>query len=239
MAGAVVQSRESSTDSTPGSTIALAFSGANTAANNLWVVGHVGNNGNLPTIADSASNTYSARLDTVSDATNNNCVTHWHCTSCAAATPTVTVTFVPGTQPFRCIFIAEISGCQNATNDGHNGQHQDDVGTGTDAVSSGTAANAETAFVLGLSINDSGANPPAAGTGFTSFNTGWGFGGSALARMEYKASLAPATTAATFTAGASTDDTNTVMIKMKETAAAALPRMSPPIMQAVNRAVTF
>lgn len=229
MSGTIVQARESSATA-GGADIALAFLSANTAGNNLWVVGH-GDNAITPTltVSDSLSNTYSASLNTITDTDNSNKLDHWQCQNCLSGTPTVTIAF-SSTTTFRAILICEISGVINSTPAGNNGQHQLDVGTGTDAISSGTATNATTAFVLGMSARDGGtAGAPVIGTGFTSFLTGWDFGATVNMALEYKANVPPGTNAATFTALAADVDPNTFMIMLTETGS-----IPPPWRNEVN-----
>jgi hypothetical protein len=172
------------------------------------------------TVSDSATNSYSAALNAVSDADNNNLVTHWIAQDCIAATPTVTVAWGGGSTPYLGIFLAEITGVQNVAKDGSNGNHQVGV-TGTDAVVSGAATNTATAFMLGLCSQDGPtAATPVAGTGFTNAGTGspgWTMGGATnLMRAEYKASVAAASNQATFTTAVGAFDCNTVMVMLKE-----------------------
>ena len=223
MAGAIVQSREASTGAVGSTTIALAFSSANTSGNNIWVVGHVGNPALTMTYSDSAGNTYSSNLSYATDGANNNRIGHAQCQNCAAATPTVTVTF-SASEAYRAIFICEISGVQNAAQDGNSANNQFNVGTGTDAIVSGNATNTATATMLSLTCDDSAQFTPVTGTGFTSISTFWNFGlGGIYARAEYKTGVAVATQGSTFTAGGSLTDANTVMVMLKESGAAAAP----------------
>jgi hypothetical protein len=228
MAGSIVQSRNSATF-IGGSSISLAFVSNNTEGNNLWIVGHTGSQAvgfNAPT--DTRSNTYSAIVDDLLDTANNNRVGHWQVQNCGGGANTVTVNLTTS-EVYTGIWIVEVAGCQNAAFTGHNKQHQDNPGTGTDAISSLAATPAGTAFMLGLSLRDGGGDNstvPGLGTGFSDSGEGggWDFGDGAgvRGRVEYKAGVT-GSAAATFTyPGPSSLNTNTVMIQLLENQATIL-----------------
>jgi len=118
----------------------------------------------------------------------------------AAGTYTVTCTFAASCS-LRGIKLLEITGAKTASAlDGTPaGQFQLNVGTGTDAITSGnlTTAN-QPAMVVGACMNYGNNRDPAAGTGFTSTRTDWStdVGG---CRLEYKRVTATGTQAATYT----------------------------------------
>lgn len=215
MAGSILQSRETSASITD-TTIQLAFLSNNTAHNVLWVVAHSDNSGSAThSVADTLLNTYSAAIDTLIDTDNGNRLSHWSVSDCLGGANTVTVTFSVSAQ-FRAIYIAELTGVQNAANDGHNARHQLNPGTATDAVTSNAATNSATAFMIALSNDDSGAdNAPTKGTGFTLDKTAWNFA-TPGATIEFKSGVAAGSNTATFTAITATDDPNTLMAMFKE-----------------------
>jgi hypothetical protein len=219
MAGSILQSRETSASITD-TTIQLAFLSNNTAHNVLWVVAHSDNSGSAThSIGDTLGNTYSAAIDTLIDADNGNRLSHWSVSDCLGGANTVTITFSVSAQ-FRAIYIAEITGVQNAANDGHNARHQLNPGTATDAVTSNAATNSATAFMIALSNDDSGAdNAPTKGTGFSLDKTAWNFA-TPGATIEFKSGVAAGSNTATFTAITATDDPNTLMAMFKEAATA-------------------
>lgn len=229
MAGSIVQSRESSA-SAGGANIGLAFNTNNAAHNVLWVVGHAGDNTSVATISDTLVNTYSAAIDALVDSNNNNKLTDFSVSDSLAGANTVTVAFT-NTPGFRAIYISELTGVQNAANDGHKANSQASPGTGADAVTSTTASNSATAFMMGLSSNDANPTAPTKGTGFTLDINAWLMGGATnQATIEFKSGVAVASNAATFTAVTGTDNYNTLMTMFKEGAAAAgTPPLSPSV----------
>lgn len=174
-----------------------------TANSTLHIVATFGDTTSTVTISD-GTNTYSSGLNIQRDTTNGQSQVHFYANNIAAGTPTITATFSASTS-FRGLYAGEMGGTAVAANDGSAGNLQATPGTGTDAVTSTTVTNTKQPVLLnGVSLESSGSTTaPNAGTGFTSSATGWGFGGSALARAESKRYTDTTGHAATFTAIAS------------------------------------
>lgn len=118
----------------------------------------------------------------------------------ASGTITVTCTF-SASSTLRGIKLLEITGAKTSSSiDGTPaGQFQLNVGTGSDAITSGNLTTAaQPAMVVGVSMNYGNNINPAAGTGFTSTRVDWNtdVGG---CRIEYKRVTATGTQAATYT----------------------------------------
>lgn len=126
--------------------------------------------------------------------------------NCKSGATTFTATFSAGTR-FRTIYVAEYSGIAT-TSPFLNGTRAESAnpGTGTDAVSSGTAnATSQPALVWGFGIDIDGGTTPSAGTGFSS-RTGVWSSATCLGRPQDKRVTATGNVAATFTATTGTDD---------------------------------
>src|SRR5690349_10159632 len=181
-----------------------------TPANNLTpgsvlVVHGTWDNTNTPTVtcADATNGAYTA-VDTVLDTAHGQDQKNFYFKNNASSgKPVITLTFSASSQ-FKGIHFQEITGAETVNPlAGHHGQFQNAPGTGTDGATSdltGTLTG-QPAGVLGLIMDPSGTTTPAAGTGFTAGTTGWGFGGTASARSEFKRFTSTAPVAATFTMG--------------------------------------
>jgi hypothetical protein len=225
MAGAIAQSKDLGSAASAAS-IALAFPGNNTAGNVLFVAANAGNSGVTLGVSDSQGNTY-VPLDTVNDTVDSNSEATWCVTSCNAGANTVTVSVSPSTA-FPGIYIAELSGLQNAAADAHKGQQQTTPGTATDAVTSGTVTTTTTDFAIAYSKQSNGAGALSPGTGFTNDANmggfaGWGVGVKAF--VETKAGISSGTVAGTFTSSSATASLCTLAAWFKEAGGA-----SPPIL---------
>lgn len=154
-----------------------------------------------PTCSDTSGNTWSTAQNIIRDTGNAQSQCHFYCDSLAAASPTITVNFGSSVS-FRGIYVAEFTGASATSHDGSNGQFQNAPGTGSNGVSSNTVTNAvQPALLNGVGFNSAGSSgAPNAGTGFTSTTTGWGFGGTSLARSESQRYTDTTGHAATFTA---------------------------------------
>jgi len=136
---------------------------------------------------------------------------------------------VPGgtTNAYIEINVDEVAGCVTASPVvAHGpGNYQGGPGTGTDAITSGTAQtpSAYNAFVVGYCLTDDVTATPLAGTGYTSAGTGmhWELGVDGC-RIESKAGVTSGTVQATFTSGtgAGSDNYCTLMIVFQETGSA-------------------
>ncbi len=130
----------------------------------------------------------------------------WFAANCKGGSTTFTATYSATTR-FRTIYVAEYSGIA-ITSPFLNGTQSEDTnpGTGTDAVSSGTAnATSQPALIWGFSDNVIGTSTPNAGTGFTSRASVWSTSTS-LGRPEDRRVTVTGNVAATFTATTGTDD---------------------------------
>lgn len=196
----VVQQNQTTSLGT-GTTIAQAYSSAVVAGNTLWCA--VSTNdaaGASITVSDSVNGSWTA-LDLADDTVGHQAIRHFYFPNAAAGTPTVTATFSL-TSTLRTIWITEITGVKGAPLDGNNGQVQASPGSGTDAISSGTATNANSpAFIISLSMDNRTVSPvaPAAGTGFTDLGAGWTLSGGNQARLESKRITSQTAVAGTFT----------------------------------------
>jgi hypothetical protein len=186
--------------STNGGSITISPTSAFTAGSALNITCTFGDDTSTATCSDGV-NTYSASQSMQRDTTNHQSMCRFEANNIASGTPTITVTF-SGTPNFRGVHLSEVGGAAASAADGTAGNTQASPGTGTDAVTSTTVTNTnQPALLVGVAIDSSGAfGAPAAGTGFTALNNGWGFGGSNLARAETKRFTDTTGHAATFTA---------------------------------------
>lgn len=196
-----------------GSTIVVYVSCTGAATDPTYTVADGVNAGNYPAPIDNVL--ASADLDRV------------RCTvlqNSAAGVTTVTVTFSASID-FRSICIVEVTGLQAASLGQHTAALQTAPTTGANATTSGTSGTltSQPNIILGFSFNTGGTGTPAVGTGYTAASgtsTGWGFGGTALARLEFKNTSATTAVAATFTAAGNTGHV-TFVLALLETPAAA------------------
>lgn len=158
-------------------------------------------------VADDTNGSYGASLDAkLSDTTNGVGDALWRIENSSAGTIVITATFTPATD-FRIIRVLEIGGVKpSAALDGHNANQQSAPGTGTDAIVSGNAINAnQPALILGVCSDNDDINltAPAVGTGFASEATGGTFLGAFTAYVRYESkriTTSGGAVAATFTA---------------------------------------
>lgn len=152
----------------------------------------------------------------------------WYAANCKGGSTTFTATF-SGPTRFRLIYVAEYSGIAT-TSPFLNGTRAASIipGTGTDAVSSGTAnATSQPALVWGFSIDVEGSATPSAGTGFTS-RTGVWSAATSFGRPEDKRVTTTGNVAATFTAVTGTDTYGTgIGIFLEATVTPTLSSWSP------------
>ena len=181
MTASVVQARNSAS-SASGSTITLAFASTLTAGSAIHVFGSNDTGGGVTINSFSdGTNTYSAVLDNINDSGNAQRLAHTIAANVAAGTPTVSCNYSASTA-FRGIWIKEIGGVNTSPLDGHTGQMQASPGTGTDAVSSGTATNtSQPALISSVTVSTSSTTEDlSAGTGFATTPTGEGAGWSGI-----------------------------------------------------------
>ena len=208
MAGAVVQSKL--TVGTAGAGLAqAAFAANNTAGNALVVVAFdLAVSGRTFAITDT-NNSWGTAKVTISDNDENSTMVAFVLGNCAAGANTVKATCTNGATDQVAMMQAEISGVTTSPFDVGAGAFPQLPGTSANAVSSGHGTSASTAFMLALAMYTNGGSGSniAAGTGFTSSASGnivvrgWsGMGfGSNPACLEWQASMAAGSNAATFT----------------------------------------
>lgn len=175
------------------------------------------------------SNTYT-KPDTLNDTTNGNTCASGNAVNIAGGADTLKWT--DSATASISFFGIEVTGVTSSPLDGHNVGHNIAPGTGTDAISSGSVTNSNTAFAVGFCnlLHDAVISTPAAGTGFTSTSgtniTVVGFGNNE-ARIEWKASVASGThtNGVTFTdaSGGGSDNYVTFAVYLDESGAAAAP----------------
>lgn len=205
MAGAIVQAVMADASA---ASVAAVFPVNVTAGNTIVVFCPYGSgSGNTGTCADTANGSYGTATQTVNDVVDNNTLKIFVKTNTAGGANTVTFTPSGGAANIG-ICAVEISGVSAI--DGSSARQQTLPGTGADQISTATATNTATAFMVALAWATSSTITPATGTGFTSTAgtnitvTDWtsvlgGGGATAVCRLEWKASVAPAANAATFT----------------------------------------
>lgn len=168
----VLQETQTSNNAT-GTTIALAFSSPVTAGSSIHVFASCANIG-TPTMscADSLNGTYGSYLDSINSSAGGQINSHWKFDNSAGGTITITVTF-SATETFRSIWIREIG--NSAGYDKHAAQEQAAPGTGTNAVSSGTATpSSQPGLISAMAQEVVGSAGYSVGTGFTIGISGWG-----------------------------------------------------------------
>jgi hypothetical protein len=173
----------------------------------------------ISSVTDTAGNVYS-KLQQVEDTSN----AAWQnlylyaAYNVPAGTPQVTVTY-PQVE-WQGVLLVEVTGVTSLPMQSNSGNVQLGVGTGTDAITSGTmATTGAPGTLIGVSmatLDTKGA--PNAGTGFTSSTTVWNWNGEENSatvpstRLEYQHYASPGDVAATFTALGSGDNWDTIGI---------------------------
>lgn len=188
-----------------GTTLTTPALGSNAAVGStieVWFT--VSNTATLPTVTDSASQTYTSK-GTVFDATHGSQqLSLFVCQNNASATKlTVTATFT-GAQTGKALWVKEIGGVSATSYDNSNLLIKSAPGTGANAVTN-TAVTPSSSPVLcsGIAMECFVGNGSdlAAGTGYTLGTSGWAYGsGTVLAKSESKRLATSVSTAGTFTA---------------------------------------
>lgn len=168
---------------------------------------------------------FSAALDNVNDAADEQRIVHYYANGVPAQTTTITANFSSGSATFRAIKIKRIGGTSgyDAVASAHAGQLQATPTTSADAVSSGNTPtlSAQPALISAVTAASAAVSTSSVGTGFTNDQaTGWQFGsGTTMSASESKRVTATTALAGTFTA-ASNDARLTVAAVFLESAAA-------------------
>jgi hypothetical protein len=155
----------------------------------------------LTSVTSSPSLTWSI-LDAIDDTTNGQ--TFSHAISSVTSAGSITVTGnLSASDTFRGGIVKEIGGSSGYDTGSHAAQLQATPTTGTDATTSTNtpSLSAQPALISGACMNTAGVATPAAGTGFASDSSGFGFGGTSAMRSENMRVTSTSAVAATFTAG--------------------------------------
>lgn len=201
-------------------TTALAF-GSNITAGS-WIVGLTMTNfTTFSGVTDTLGNTLTLRQTALSSAGPGNQKLYAYAgRSASGGADTVTFTYASSTS-FRPAYLLEIAGASVAAYDGGNNNDQTAPTTGTDAVVSGSAANAsQPALIIGVSVRLSSTVQAAVGTGFTAQSGNWGGGSAAAVSVETKRITTAASQQATWTAAGNTEHLS-LMIMLDEFVSAA------------------
>lgn len=226
MAIAVSQERATQNSAT-GTTIALAYSSACTVGSTFHAAGSCDTSGavTISNFSDGTNGTWPANLNDIND--TGNAQRHGHAAftnNASSGTPTVTCTF-SATASARGIAIKEITGGVTTAPDTHTGQDQTSVGTGTDAISSGNATNAnQPALISAFTLNTATTSTTAStGTGFTTGAAYWSgiYGTGNKGFSESERITTTTAKAATYTASGSGLNWITLMAVFDEASAGA------------------
>lgn len=149
----------------------------------------------------------------VNDASNGQANGDYASSVTAAGTYTITVTLTAAAL-VKGTIAKEITGSSGYDTGSKAGQLQASPTTTANATTTGNTPvlSAQPALISSFSIDNAGNAGPAVGTGFTDGGTGWGFGGTALARAEHKRLTSTAASAATYTAGFNTAHASVAMV---------------------------
>lgn len=198
----------------------------------------------ISSVTDDKSNTYTV-VDQIADSPNAQQYASFYLLNVTNAPQTITVNFT-GPFAFRAICVDEFSGIATTLAlDGHTGQVQTGVGTGTNAATSGnTTTTAAGDLIYGMIGDDSNlTNLIAPGTGFLRLNSYDGAGNGLPMATEWALQgSASSATAATFTSAVGSSTLITMVMAFKAAAAAAppwLPMTNDPMPSFERKNVTI
>lgn len=204
----------------PDTTIVLAL-GAAVAVDGL-IVGYAvwgGTTNDITGVTDGLGNSYSLLGATVTDADNGSRSRMFYSKVTVAGTPTITAT-IDGSQGNRKMVEAAWTGSAASPTDQATGQHQSNVGPGTDVAFSGNVSpTADGDLIVGCFHSFSGGPTQLAGTNFTltpGANTSLT---SPCAIMEDLVQATAASIQSTFTVGLGSTYPNTLVAAFKVAAA--------------------
>lgn len=193
----VLQERETSIG-TSVSSISIALLSTVTAGSSLHSFAAV-SDAQTCTVDDNVNGTHGAFLDSIDDTADLELIRQFKFDNSASGTITVKNT-ASATTAFAGIWVREIGGT-SGYDGSHNAQLQLAPGTGTNALSSGTATpGTQPGLISAMSTDTSASSSPSIGSGFTSGLAGWGFGAANSGQSESKRYTSLASIAATFTA---------------------------------------
>jgi hypothetical protein len=158
----------------------------------------------ISSITDTQGNTYTINGSLVDDGSILKGAVYKAVNCAGGGTNTITCT-MSGSTTNIFIGIARINGASTSPYDTSTGQYQATPGTGANGVTSGTSATLATqpALVTVWTQPNTMNTSIAAGTGFTSYQTGDGlYGSTSKFMLEYQRVTATTALAGTFTAGA-------------------------------------
>lgn len=179
-----------------GNALCILVSGIGMTGDNITISDEKGNS--------SAGGQYVGPVDTAHDANSNYNGFTFYALNLTNGPQTITATDNTSARTFMSIMIDEFSGL-SAIN-GHNLQAQSNPGTGTDAVSSGTYTTTQNGnLIWGAAISIDSSTGMSIGTGFTV--AGMNNVSNSFTSEYMIQTSASATTAATFTDAAATDET--------------------------------
>lgn len=186
----------SSTTTSPGALTSAALAGSSIEFFVIWN----GSSSSLPTVTDSASQTYVQKGSVIVDNNDGlNVVVFLLQNNASATTLTVTATW-GSAQTFVGSHVKEIASVTTTSFQVTAGQNQVTPGTGTDAISSGSITpSAQPNLISAYSFCDGNGTALAAGTGYTSGIGGWDGGSGNLLLTESQRTTGTSATAATFT----------------------------------------
>lgn len=218
MTVSVLQERQTSVGGANASSIALAFSSADTVGSSIHTFCSGVDTATSFTCSDSVNGSHGAALDTIDQNGDTQRLAQFKFDNTAAGTPTVTIT--PNVQTgFLAIWIREIGGT-SGYDAAHKTALQTSLGNGTDNVTTGTQApNNQPGLLSALGACTSNFVLPATGTGFTAGINGWTFTINNTAASESKRYTALTAIAATFSNSGGTQNFATLAAFFKETAA--------------------
>lgn len=203
-----------------GANISLAFTSNNTAGNAIQAIATWGSQvlTDFSSVTDTR-NTYGAAQNKVVDTNDSQGIGQAIVGNIGAGANTVQANF-NNTPSFRGIWIFEHTGVTASPTDGANSKYDPVPGTGTDAITSSTAANATQPVLMCGVCYDSGAGlAPSSGTGFTLGAKGWNNGTQNQATSENERFTNTTAKAATWTASTSACQSIAVMAMFDEAAA--------------------
>lgn len=206
MANIAAQTAHSSDAAGASLTIPVTEAGA-LAGESLHLAVSVDDGFTLSTVASVPIETWT-QLGTVDDATAGQRIYNYVANNITGGSTVITATFNSALAAFRAISVTRISNTSgyDSAASSHREANQANPGTSNDAVTTGVvpasgSITSQPCLINGYSQQVDGTltTTVAAGTGFISGGTGWGFGGTADMRVESKRLTSTTAVAATFT----------------------------------------
>lgn len=228
-------------NTTAGNTLAL-FSTISSFVGTLPQTARNAGQGSPAATGDPVNGTYT-QADLLNDTGNEAWASYYvQNASSVSSSQKFTVNYT-ATDDFYGCAVAEIAGVTTSSLAGHHAAVQTTSGSGTDNVSSGTAAlGSSPVLILGLCTLDFNVSTTPAVNSFTSLGTGWGSKGWGLgrdvSRMAYKNSANPGTAAALFSSLAA-DTFGTLMMAFTDSGSPPPPTGLSPLFYTRKRVPFF